>query len=178
MLHLLPTEYIAGLRREYRTRAVRLILLLAAFAVFAGAVALLPTYITLHVEQRLINKEVEALGSQVHSEEEQMLLDYQKETREKLGYLKEGRNNPLQKVEEILQLQNDGIRLNKLEVLNAPEGGKVVIAGVSQTRSDLLSFKEKLETAFLGAEIDIPLSVFAADKDLVFDISFIIPLSS
>lgn len=74
---------------------------------------------------------------------------------------------------EIGVLTGKGISLKALEIVRVDEAsGTLMLAGLAQTRSDLLAFVKALNESAMFASVEVPLAQLAIDTNLEFVLEF------
>jgi hypothetical protein len=178
MLHLLPTEYLRDIRRDYVLRFGTIACYLGTFVFVVGICSLLPTY--LWTESSMAENElpisVETASVALSQEE---LAAYNTDLRGKLVFLEQEKGTVITApLSAVLEARTASVNLNSfiIENMNSPEetGVKIQLSGTAATRAGLSSFIERLKASNIFTGVDAPLSLFTKDKDIPFTITLIV----
>ena len=179
MINLLPPEFKRGLYREKQFRLF--IVLQIAVLMFFISLALSLSTISVYLKSELFALELQLEETKrVHGDKEQAIAEVEafNDALAKLSrYYKE--NKPVSVFFELLSADLPlGSRLNsfvytssnlvrtKTEAKITP--AKISITGFSQTREDLLSFKEMLEKIKTFSNLSFPSANWVMPKDISF----------
>lgn len=173
MFNLLPKTKKEIIRREYRVRLAVVYLWLLFAALVISSLLLLPSLFLSSANERAAQLRFDTLLKSLESgnaaDIDAILID----TKSQLALLES--RNPKVFLYELLMLiasaQTDRLSLTGLS-FGAPTEGKrdIDIAGIAQNRSVLLSFAQTLEQTGLFEKVEVPISNFAKDTDINFNV--------
>lgn len=173
MLHLLTEEHRKKVVREYKKRVTIVFLFGICFIVLTGMVFTLPTFLisysnysTRVTEKQNIEKELASVSNESSAQsvkESSILVDT-------LNTYKNDVSN-IYVIDQILM--SKPVSVSVTNFIFTPEEGTnltVDIAGVSNSRKDLVAFSESLKKNTFFDSVNIPLSNFAKDKNVKFSV--------
>lgn len=176
MINLLPEEYKAHLRREYRLRFFVLSTLFVIFAVVIGVVALVPGSISIGEDYFLGNAQDNRTPAtdepQKNQETLQALKDFQS-TLLVLDPKKEGTEVPLSDlIRLVVQQKPIKVSLDSFSFATENEETKrLVVSGHASDRESLVSFSQRLSGNNTFAQVDLPISNLSKKENIDFSIS-------
>ncbi len=174
---LLPKEKIQ-LRREYMRRFAVLFLGVVTIVCLAWGFSLVPTYVMLQSEERVLKEAVRVATDPALSADRKELKTELQALSRRLKLL----DVPAYQVSRILQAVTDSqtraITISSIgftTVQNIEEKkveGALVLSGTASSRNGLLSFVEALKAnTDVFAEADVPLSSLIKDADIPFTVT-------
>lgn len=171
MLHLLPNEYRDKIRKIYLYRFGVLSVWLIFCLGIVGVVSLIPAYLLVHFEKQDISSRLGSVGGDMASStEESKLKSLERKIDTNLSYISDSKQ-AVEKIEKVLALKNSGVGITAISV----DKDIFTIGGISATRSDLFDFEKKLKSQEWISNVDLPVKVFAQDKDISFNAVLTIP---
>lgn len=173
MFNLLPQAEKKALRREYRIRlaVVSLWLLFAVCAI--SSVLLLPSFLLSSEKEKAARQRFEALSRSIERQSVADLDAVLQKTKSRLTLL--SGEAPKLFLYELLTLivsaKTNQISLTNFYLIGPVEGKReIAIAGVSKDRSALTSFIKALERTGPFEKVEAPISNFAKDTDIDFEV--------
>lgn len=172
--NLLPPAIKRTLRTRYYLRVCTIFAFMAAACLVAGAVALVPAYATRTSIERTLEAELTQLRTQIEQQGvDRDLINTMRELVQRLAaYSQPHATAQLAMVDSYA----DGLLISSY-VFDLTHH-KVVVEGVSPTRSALVTFADALEADELVASVSLPLSSLAAREDVSFELSATLSTSS
>lgn len=171
-INLIPKEEIAKYQSKHQNDRSWILTLFATFSIWVMLLSVLGTYIYL-------NQNIKTLGSKNTAK-----INVVKDTQEDRDTIK-NINSVAQKVTTTLSYANSphaiinpisetlpgGITISKWDI--DLDLGTVLIEGSAIDRDSLISLKRNLEKNADFAQINLPISSFESDTNIVFELSFI-----
>ncbi len=173
MFNLLPKTEKETIRREYHIRlAVVSLWLLFAVGIISSAL-LLPSFLLSLEKERTAQQHFDALAKSVERKSAADSDAVLKGAKSRLALM--SREAPKVFLHELLMLivsiKTDRISLTNFSFTEPVEGKReIAIAGVGKDRSALLSFVKALERTGLFEKVEVPISNFAKDTDIDFEV--------
>ncbi|MFA6295618.1 MAG: hypothetical protein WC666_04375 [Candidatus Paceibacterota bacterium] len=170
---LLPLKERVSLRREYRVRALVVLLFMLSISCLIGIVALIPGFIRTYSEEVAVMNMVSSLKTEkdnagLSSLENDFVL-----SKKLLSYF-DNKGIPDFKTSAIINgiiSIKDNLRLTSIAVTRGSTTTvSVVIQGVAPTRNSLLAFKTRFESAIPGNKVDLPVSQLSKSSNLQFSL--------
>lgn len=172
MINLIPPGAKKGIIIEYWVRVVSVWMILWSLALFAGAATLLPPYV-------LINSQVKE--HEASAEEASQKVAFYKNVSEDLveasqqaKLIVDEENLPRFSAYLLLldQLQGEGIQINTVKLARDKANiSPIVVGGMAADRQALASFRDRLLANESIAEVELPISNLARDKDILFSVT-------
>jgi hypothetical protein len=178
MLRLLLPKEKTQLRHEYMRRFAVLFLGVVTIVCLAWGFSLVPTYVLLQAEERVLKESVRVATDPALSADRKELKAELQALSRKLKLL----DVPAYQVSRILQAVTDSqtraitIASIGFDTVQNPEtksvDGALVLSGTASSRNGLLSFVEALKSnTDVIAEADVPLSSLIKDADIPFTVT-------
>ena len=168
----LPNSERNSLLREYRIRALIILLFFISVGFIVGVSSLFPAYIYTSFEERIHLRQVADLQK---TTDDATVTSVQRQLSASSVLLNTVANNVATDVfsstiESIVSVRGN-IRLTSF-ALEHPSASAVtvVISGMAPTRNDLLAFKTRLQNLSSKISVDLPLSTLAQDSKISFSI--------
>jgi hypothetical protein len=174
MYKLLTDETREKIEREYTSR--RGVMALAAFTVILGVgiVALVPSYMLASSRLNEVTTRLEAMKrspSHEGSKELQVWLSSLKQKITTLSPKVVGRK-PYELFLTVLSAKSDAVRLTGVAWKKDAKGvTTLTVNGVADDRKSLLEFENRLNALGRFSPVTLPVSNFARDKDISFELS-------
>lgn len=175
MTNLLPQTEQQAIVKEYAHRRMVVVLVMCAVTIAICAIFLLPSYILSEVKlTEMMNAAQAARTTSTEllqtKNSATVLL---KETNRKVQFLKvpkEGEKSVYAVIDMIVKQKTANIRIQSFLYTAATETaqGSVVLNGLAKDRESLTTFLKNMEAQPAFTTVDLPVSNFAKDKDIVF----------
>ncbi|HZS43189.1 MAG TPA: hypothetical protein VFA52_03160 [Candidatus Paceibacterota bacterium] len=170
MFHLLPEEEKKLLKREYFYRLLFVILcFIFAIEVIASAF-LLPSYLLSYRKVADLNDQSAGIKTDIATKTDPNLAKFLTSLKGNLSALKidNKTGNSSFYIKEITDKKTSGITVNQFFVNYGAEGSTILIKGNANKRDDLTQFYHSLQTIKDFTKVELPISAFAADRDIDF----------
>lgn len=170
----LPQYERNKLKNEYRVRAAIVFLFVMSISIVIGIVSLFPTFIFSKIEE----KSQLSMIAETNKKNDENGLNTIKTQLGKDNILLEKASfvSKSTKYSEVIQdivSAKGAVKIDSISfVNNSTTTIDVFVQGFSNTRDNLLAFKNRLESAFSGTSIELPLSELAKNKDIDFSFKF------
>jgi hypothetical protein len=169
---LLPLQERQSLRKEYRIRAVIVLLFMLSISGFIGIIALFPSFIRAYSEEDAAISKIVSLETGKNSAENKALEDSVALSEKLLASLENGMSgfkasaviNGIIGMRGPLRLTSIAITRTSTTTVSA------IVQGIAPTRNSLLSFKTRFEAAAPGNKADLPVSQLGKSSDLQFSL--------
>lgn len=171
MINLIPPTAKKEIIVEYWIRVVSVWLVLWAFALFAAVAISLPPYVLISSQV----KEHEASAV----EASQKVADYQNVSAALIEASQQAKividEEKLPRFSEYVlmlqELQGEGIEINTVSLKRESTGiVPIVVGGIAADRQALTSFRDRLLADDAVADVELPISNLARDKEIVFNL--------
>lgn len=177
MLHLLTEEHRKKVVREYKKRVTIVFLFGIFFIVLTGMVFTLPTFLisysnysTRATEKEVLQKELASVNDEASAQsvkESAVLIDTLHTFSSDISHL--------YIIEQIIKSRPSTVSVTNFIFTPGDNGSMTVdIAGVSNSRRELVAFSDSLKSNSFFESINIPLSNFAKDKNVRFSVKLTI----
>lgn len=174
MINLLPDSAKRSLRATYYARLATVGITILAFVVFAGAAALLPSYLlaradAMSAEVYLADSSHTAAASQRAADTETL-----NQLSEEVSLMKSYPRAPFvaQAFSALTQDVPSGVSLSAITLMPNDPAVSVSISGVAGTRDELLAFANALQGDSSFSGVSVPLSELAGEANIPFSFSF------
>ncbi len=160
------------MKREYRVRVAVVFLFFISTAFIVGVGSLFPAYIYSALEERLHLNQVAAFKKTVDASAITVIQNKLSNSSVLLGAVSDTLQQNIfsTMINSVVALKGN-VMINSLGLEQpTPDVMTIDIVGVAPTRSDLLSFKGRLQGLSSKETVDLPISTLAKDKDVVFSI--------
>ena len=168
----LPKSEQSSLKREYRIRALTVLLFFISVGFLVGVASLFPAYIYASFEERISLKQVADLQK---TSDDIIITSVQKQLSQSSTLLNTVSSSIdasvfSSTVSSIVAIRGN-VKLTSF-ALEHPSGNTmtVVISGMADTRDDLLAFKARLQGLSQKISVDLPLSTLAQEAKIPFSI--------
>lgn len=183
MVNLLPRTIKKQNTREYYTRVVVVLNVLLAFTFFVGALSLVPTFVTILVEQHVLESRHTTLTEQFAADDDdRSTKDIIKTTNIELKQLNERQRltRPSTLVALALEKRNSGVVLTRIGLQSRVlEGGEEVLElhmeGEAETRTQLIEYSNALEEVSSFDDIVLPIGNLAQSINPHFSLTLTSP---
>ena len=169
---LLPLQEKIVLRREYRFRAVIVLLLLISAAGFIGIISLFPSFIKASYEEKTSEMDVNLLKVEKNKQGLNTLEENISLSKKLLAHF----DNEIFQIKTTAIINNliaikDTLRITSISISRStPNTATIIIQGIAPTRNSLLAFKTKFESALPGNKVDLPVSQLGKSTNLQFSL--------
>lgn len=182
LTNLLPQERKDALARDYTLRLWTLIFVVVGLVLITHGALLAPSYAYVEEQQKLQQTRLNELSERrevsgfTDLSERVTAFSARAKTLEELRTLPSASDS----VRAILALPRTGIRITSF-VFSAPEGkdpGRMQVSGTASTRESLRSFDSALNGLSFVQSTDLPLSAYAKERDIPFQIALVLDFST
>jgi hypothetical protein len=172
MYKLLTEEEKQIVKKEYNLHRLVITLLALVVVLAVALVGLLPSYLFSTVRHREIGEQLEILRP-AEGSEEASLRTWLAETNRKIGSLSPelDRDMVSQYFDKVIRARPAGISLNRLGWKKTGDKAAISIQGVARDRQTLINYEKALSSSGEWAEVVLPISNLASDRNIEFDIS-------
>lgn len=176
MTNLLPLHVQKQIASEYKRRRTIIILSACIVTIILSAGFLVPSYILSTVKRSEVRNAVAQARSTIEDfektkSEASILL---KDAEKKLALLgtTDVASHPSDVMRVVTDTKGPYIRLQSItfETGKGDGVGNMVVAGIAKDRDSLTGFVKQLESEKLFSKVDLPVSNFAKDKDIMFSL--------
>lgn len=170
MINLLPTEDKVANKKDYLSRLFVVAGILIFIIVTISFVLFLPVFLSLFFEEKDLARQLDVLRQDDSSVEAEKIYAELGVLNARLA-LYEKNNNEVRQVsaliKKIISFKTDGIRISSFRY-EKDKDGKIIIIGKSDSRSDFVDFKKKLEDDKSFSSVSSPLSNLLKETDISF----------
>lgn len=172
MINLLPENNKKQLLTEYHYRVIVVALIAVIAVIIIGITLLVPSYVLSSLQQEASRQTIAGANS-TNVAEHKKLLDQLNAIKRTLKAIDEPQHMPLAPTVFFTTIVNDKLSAITITSFNYTLGDKSTasIVGHANTREDLQAFAEKLKNDPTFSAVNLPISIFAKDKDLSFTIT-------
>ena len=172
MSNLLLENDKRAIRRDYLIRLFSTSLLLLSAAIFIGAMLLLPSFFLIESKKQALLQGTVPEESETSEEENPRSVI--RNTDRKLGLLSDvvEREKVSVLLTSLIGEKPSGVTLTSISYTREGEGGSFIVNGVAETRSTLINFSNAIERHGRFAEVNLPVSNLASNRDILFSLSF------
>jgi hypothetical protein len=173
MLHLLPEDHKKKVVKEYHMRLAVILFTSVIFIMVVSAVLAIPAYVVSYGKYAEIVAQKSGIDFEIAKIEKE---DSSKEVKELTDMVDLIKNNntlvyPTDVVEQIILQKPKGITISNFTYTPSADGQVVIdISGESATRQNLAEFSEILKKIENFSGVIIPISSFAKDRDIEFNL--------
>lgn len=173
MFKLLSDTARQKVSTEYHLRRVIVIMIGITIVLLVGIIVLIPSYILSVSHENVALSRIEALKNSPTQHTSVELVSWLVETNQKLALLSPSMNNdsPYENFQKIIVVKPTGVTLQKFSLTKDKKEITIFIQGTASDRNVLLDFQNRLNTSGNFSKATLPVSSFAKDKDINFDIS-------
>ncbi|MES2214061.1 MAG: PilN domain-containing protein [Patescibacteria group bacterium] len=159
--------------KEYSRRRMVIVLFLFCTIVLVGILELFPSYMLSFSRKNIAAARIEQLKRSPSSEDGRVLEKWLSLTNKKLVVLSPdmGSDLPYEIFQKIIKVKPAGISLFSLRWTKSAEGATITLSGTARDRQTLLAFQDSLNASKAFSKAVLPISSFAKDKDLQFEVS-------
>lgn len=170
----LPQTERNKLKKEYRVRALVVLLFVLSVSVLMGVVSLFPTYIN----SRIVEKQELAKIADINKTNDSNGLEAVKKQldADNVFLVNAETTNTASTFYPIIKdiiIAKGSVKINSIAITNVSTTTiDFVIQGFSTNREGLIGYKNRLETSMSGSVADLPLSDLAKNRDIQFSLKF------
>ncbi len=180
MINLLPPEDKRARLREFHLRFAVVGLSLTSGAVLIANVFMVPWFVAARAEVSVAQSEVSARGLEEtpKTDNARALLG---ETNKTIALLKTRLDEkpPTYYVKEVLKPRTPAIQISSFAFSRTlGQSARFVVAGVAETRSSLLAYRDALKALPTFTEVTLPLGDLAKSVDVSFTLTLVPALES
>lgn len=176
MRNLLLEKDKKTLRREYLVRVSVVVFVFVFLIVLSGIIFLLPSYFFSVTKARAIAEQHAIIEHSIAVREAEASIALLSDAHEILSLLSPKKDGAALSdfITALVSARPEGLSLSEIFYTVQSDGdGAISLAGVSDTRENLLLFKRRLDESALFDTVTLPISNLAADRDLSFTITLI-----
>ncbi|CAN5145635.1 hypothetical protein BH11PAT3_BH11PAT3_0910 [soil metagenome] len=175
MFKLLTDEARQKVSEEYAMRRGVVTLLGVSAVLVVGIVALIPSYVISDSRIRVAEARTDALKNSTTGEKREELVSWLSVTNKKLKILSPGSqtSTPYEYFIKVVNSKPAGIKIVEMEWLKTDTNTQLVIRGSANDRQSLLDFESKLNETNVFSKAVLPVSNFAKDKDIDFELKLV-----
>lgn len=182
LTNLVPQQTVKTFRRNYFFRLATVTTFLLCAFVVINALLLLPSYLYAQEEVRTETAQLNKVANSTATAEEQSAQTQLSNLQSEATYLSKLSNVPTSSavIRAILAVPHDGIKLNGFEYTAptpAVPNGTLDITGVAATRDALRSYDSALSALPFVTSANLPISDYANDSNISFDVTLTGPLN-
>lgn len=173
MFKLLNEESRTLAVKEYETRRLVVAFSLLSAVLLVGIAELLPSYVSSSVRKAEAVSLIEVSKHSTASADAKSLQTWFAVTNRKLALLSPKTNTdiPYELFARVISLKPAGVSLGGLLWKKSDTGAVISVSGVAKDRQALLLFQEQLNSSHQFSRAVLPVSNFAKDRDLEFELS-------
>lgn len=178
MYKLLPDESRAKVKREYLLRrAVVMVVALIVVEVVA-TVGLLPSYVLSKARRSEVEEVLRLTALEKAQAPAEDLSSWLSKLDLKLKTLspKSDLDRPSEAILSILEEKGIGVRLNRFSWARIEGQAKFSVSGIANDRQSLLALEARLNTSDIFANVTLPVSNLAKDKEIPFELKLTMKL--
>ncbi len=174
MFKLLTEPEAKKVAREYARRRGVVILAGLILVLVIGIAGLLPSFVLLNVRENEVLERVritDTLEPKAGGPDVEVWLSL---TNRRLALLSPelDTDRPSVSIGQILEQKVPGIRLTGISWIKADDKVAISVAGISRDRQTLVTFENRISTSGYFSDVTLPISDFAKDRDISFQIKF------
>lgn len=174
MTNLLPQTKLVSLAREYKYRLATVAVFAFVVVVILSAGFLIPSFIISNVKLTGIAQEAQKARAVSELQDTKNTSSaILKDAKNKLALLRPNASDD--SVQNVLGLitknKASDIRIQSVSYERSTVGaddGKIVVSGIAKNRESLTTFATQIQSNSIFKNVDLPISNFAKDKDIVF----------
>lgn len=177
MLHLLTEEHKKKVLNEYRKRVVVVLCVCVLGAIFVSAIFVIPAYFISYGRYSEVTNIKKTLEKEISLNESESTAQSIKDISDSIQALGmfDGKGSVLFLIKRVVSEKPNGIRINHISYLPGEAGTTAIdLAGVADTRQNLVNFSERLKKDKAFTSINVPLSNFAKDKNIDFSMKILV----
>ncbi len=171
MFTLLTPERRKALKQEYRKRFFIVLLIAVSCSIFITAVFLLPSIVISKIKQKEDETTLSSLNSfSAKYGGSNIFLEESKKTTEEVSILKTPDIQPSGSISEVLKLQDSSIKIRSFQYQYNSVLSTLLIAGVANSRDDLIRFSKLLQADPKFSAAEFPISNLSVENNIDFTI--------
>lgn len=174
LTNLLSHDRKEALARDYLFRVATLEVVAVGILILIHGVLLLPSYLYLSEEVKTRTAHLESLAASLEASEE-------REVGEQIAFLTEEAKRLLASIQvprassvarAVFGIARDGVRITGITISPPETGeGQMRVQGIAATRDSLRRYYQALSGLPFVSRADLPLSVYAEERDITFSIT-------
>lgn len=178
MINLIPNQEKKKMARDFYIKLVAVFYLVLGSAVFIASTSILPPYFLSSVNKNAVNDRLKLQSNVPVPVVGEDTLNKVKEIDKKLILLEglQGKQFLVSEkvINKIISLKSPEIRISRISYRSLGENGRTIILdGIANNRKSLLSFNQALKDDASFKEVNLPISNFVKESDIIFSISLI-----
>ncbi len=171
MFNLLPDLLKEAIHREFKMRLAVFIVAGILSTLCVGIILLIPSYLLSRTIENEVTVTKGLIDKSLSSKENATLKITLAETREVLDLLssKEESSTISTLLKQVIALKSDSISITRLSYTALSDKERqLTVAGIAENRDTLLAFKKKIGESKLFFRIDLPISNFTDETNILF----------
>ncbi len=162
--------------RDFYIKLVAVFYAVLGSAIFIACTAILPPYFLSSVNKNAANDRLKLQENVPVPIVGEGTLNKVKELDKKLALVEglQGQHFLVSQkvINKIIVHQKPEVKINQISYTSSGEGGKsITVSGVASTRGGLLSFSQALKEDQFFKEVNLPISNFVKESDIIFSIN-------
>lgn len=179
LTNLLSHDRIKSLSRDYVFRLATLVGVAAVFVVFVHGMLLFPSYVYLSEEVKTRKAHLDSLVASLEASEERAAGERLGTLIQEAGRVTGATKSPsaASVLRVLFEVPRGGVRVTGI-TLSPPESGEgqMRVRGIAPTRDSLRRYYDAVSKLPFVSRAELPLSVYAEERDISFSITITGPL--
>lgn len=175
MLKLLLKEEYKKIKRDYIFRFIIISLIGLSSVMFLFMVSLLPAYVLLRTDQKVLAEEVKIAQDEELNADRKRLKEKLNELRDTLNILDTNQYEISYFIQKITERQPRSVNISNIsfdsKLVEEEDRASIIIQGTANSRESLSSFATSLEQVSEFESVTLPFSSFAKDSEIPFSIT-------
>lgn len=177
MFNLLPESLKQDIAKEYKLRRLAVILFFTLSIQISFLIFLFPSWVVSEYKERALNIRVSQIDEIKNLSNSTSTKPIIKSVNNELSIIDKSLDYPkiLPYLNLILSKKNTPVKIQQFSYVSTDgSNARVVVRGVSATRESLVGFKSEIDNSKLFHSTDLPISNYAKDKNIDFDLTLTI----
>jgi len=173
MFNLLPENLRKKIKSDYSLRRIVVIFIFIIFIQVCAIVALSPSWVVSFYREKELSAEINKVNANKISEDVKGYSELVSNINTKVDIINNSIVYPKATpfLEKIIGEKGVSIYINEITYsVDTSKKASVTLKGVASEREPLLAFVRRLEASKLFSKVDLPISNFAKDKNIVFSV--------
>lgn len=173
MFRLLTEKKGKEIRHEYNKRRAGVMLFGLIIISVVGIVGMMPSYVLSHIRLEEVSRRTEVILGGLRGDEAE-LRDWLAETNKRLKTLSPAldKDRPSEWFEKVIDKRPAGVTITSLSWSKDRDKVALTINGIARDRQSLVEFEERISSSGNFSEVSLPISNFAKDRDIDFQMKF------
>lgn len=174
MFKLLTDESREKVSQEYKTRRLIVIILALILIAVIAIIGLMPSYILSNSREQEATEHLKLTAEIDNQEEGRELRTWLTDTNKKLVTLAPSLDvdRPSDFIEDVIDLKPVGAKITSFSWSKIKDKVILSVSGTASDRQNLLRFENNIKNSILFSDVTLPISDFANDRDISFQIKF------